>query len=141
MQQGPARLPDVAPASVTQAGSSPWAKQLAGKLSELAALPRGWDGYNSGPVGPAIIEFAVQLIDRLYVPGLVAPQPVPGGDGTLQLEWHVNQFDLEIDIRGPCQLVAWLDDLETGTEEEIEVKTDLSPLVSWVRRVQQRSQG
>ena len=115
-----------------------WSRLLADRLSEVAALPEGWDGYDGKPVSLPIVQFACDLVDFLYLPGLPAPQLVPGGDGTLQLEWHVNQYDLEIDILAPCQLAASLHDLESGKEEELEVETDLGPLVGWVRRLRQQ---
>ena len=120
------------------ARSGPWSQPLASKLQELATLPEGWDGYNGKPVCPAIVRCAAQLVDQLYVPGLIKPHLVPGGDDTLQLEWHVNQFDLEIDILGPRQLVAYLYDLDGGKEEEMEMEPSNRALAGWVRRVQQR---
>ncbi len=107
-------------------------KDLEDHLEELTSLPVGWDGYAGQPVSFGCAYFAANLIERLCIDAAPAPQLVPGADGTLQLEWHINQYDLEIDILGPYDVVASRYDHKNGQEEEIEVKTDFTKLAEWI---------
>lgn len=111
---------------------SRWTTQLEERFDKLTSLPRGWDGYTGRPVSFRCAHFAANLIDRLFVDGVPAPQLVPGGDGTLQLEWHRNQFDVEIDVLAPCDVLAVRRNLITGLVEELELQTDFTALSEWI---------
>ena len=133
---------------------SRWARELEGRFNDLVSLPRGWDGYAGRPVSFSVARFAANLIERLCVeispmPQLVssatsttgfwgavgavpAPQLVPGGDGSLQMEWHVNQYDLEIDVLAPYEVHATRYNHLNGREEELDAQTDFTELAEWV---------
>jgi hypothetical protein len=115
---------------------SRWMIDLQERFDELASLPIGWDGYLGRPVSFTCAYFAANLIERLYLEGVPAPQLVPGGDGTVQLEWHRKQFDVEIDILAPCEIAATRRDLRTGLVEELELQTDFTALASWISELQ-----
>lgn len=112
--------------------NSRWIRDLTDRFDELTSLPDGWDGYSGQPVSFSCAQFAANLIERLFVDSIPEPQLVPGSDGTLQLEWHLNQFDLEIDVLAPYKVIAYLFDHMTGREDEIEVQTDFTELAEWV---------
>ena len=116
---------------------SRWVAELKDRFDELTALPRGWDGYAGRSVSFNCAQFAANLIERLFVENVPAPQLVPGGDGTLQLEWHQNQFDVEIDVLGPYDVLAMRRDLRTGLVEELELQTDFTPLSVWIAGLEQ----
>ncbi len=130
------RLPRVR----VQNNRSEWAKKLEVRFDELTSLPKGWDGYDGIPVSITCARFAAKLVERLYVKGVGVPQLVPGADGTLQLEWHMNQYDLEIDVLAPYEVVATLYDHLTEQEQEIEVQTDFTELSEWVISLSQDRQ-
>ena len=109
-----------------------WVQELESRLNSLTGLPIGWDGYQGKPVSFSCASFAANLIGRICVDNVPAPHLVPGSDGTLQLEWHLNGYDIEIDILAPFEVVAARYDHATGEEEEIEVQADFSELAEWV---------
>ena len=111
---------------------SRWVTELRDRFDELTSLPRGWDGYAGRPVSFTCAQFAANLIERLYVKGVPAPQLVPGSDGTVQIEWHRNQFDVEIDVLGTYEVVAIRRNLRTDVVEELELQTDFTPLGDWI---------
>jgi len=123
-----------------QNNRSEWAKKLEDRFDELTSLPKGWDGYDGVPVSFTCAQFAANLVERLYVKGVGVPQLVPGADGTLQLEWHMNQYNLEIDVLAPYEVVATLYDHLTEQEQEIEVQTDFTELSEWVISLSQDRQ-
>ena len=113
--------------------NSHWAQKLGGRLGELTGLPVGWDGYQGKPVSFGNAEFAGNLIESICFDNIPAPQLVPGSDGTLQLEWHLNGYDIAIDVLAPFDVLATRYDHVTGEEDEIEVQSDFSELAEWVK--------
>lgn len=111
---------------------SPWVKELENRFNALTSLRKGWDGYVGLPVSFTCAQFAANVIERLYTDALPPPQLVPMSDGTLRLEWHMNQYDLEIEVLAPYEVVAFRTDLITEEEQEIEVQTDFTELAEWV---------
>jgi len=111
---------------------SGWVQELEDRFNVLTSLRIGWDGYAGLPVSFTCAQFAANLIERLHNSALPAPQLVPLADGTLQLEWHMNEFDVEVHVVGPYDVVAYRADLRTNEEDEIEVQTDFTALSDWV---------
>jgi hypothetical protein len=109
-----------------------WTKALGGKFDKLTALRLGWDGYAGQPVSFTCASFAARLLERLYDEALPPPSLVPGSDGTLQFEWHINQYDVEVDVLGAFEVVAIRHDCLTGATEELELDTDFTSLADWI---------
>ena len=78
---------------------SPQFRQMAEGLSELAELPENWNGYGSRRIQPAAILQASDLIEALEKLAMPVPQFVPVSGGGIQLEWHNNKCELEVEIR------------------------------------------
>jgi hypothetical protein len=77
-----------------------WVQIVLRRLRSIADLPAGWSGRGGPPVEPQLLPQAFQLIadimpndDPSYVPHLV-----PTVEGGLQMEWHRDGFDLEIEM-------------------------------------------
>ncbi len=111
---------------------SRWITELMYRFNELTALPHGWDGYAGRPVSFECAQFAAKMIDCLFVEGISAPQIVPGGDGTLQVEWHENQYDVEIDVFAPNDVLAVRRNHRTGEVQELEFQMDFTLLSEWI---------
>jgi hypothetical protein len=65
-------------------------------LESFAELPDGWDGYMGVAPGRRTIERAKEIA------GLLSGyewQAVPGEDGSIQLECHTADYDIEIYVR------------------------------------------
>lgn len=119
------------PARISR-NASQWVQELESRLNWLTGLPIGWDGYQGKPVSLHCASFAANLIESLCVDNVPVPQLVPGSDGTLQLEWHLNDYDIEINVLAPFEVVAARYDHVTGEEDEIEVRSDFSELAEWM---------
>jgi hypothetical protein len=70
-------------------------------LAKLRQLKPGWDSYG----GKAPTREALHVAETV---ALWAPQVVPMSHGGVQLEWHVNGVDLEIEIKPDCPAVGAL---------------------------------
>jgi hypothetical protein len=70
--------------------------KLQARADELKALPRGWDSYDGVEIDPAAADKAVEVALALapLFPS-APPQLVPGSDGTVQVEFHADGFDVE----------------------------------------------
>ena len=112
--------------------SSSWTKILQRRLDELTSLPVGWDGYEGQPVSFQCAYFVVQMLERLCHDGVPAPSLVPGVDGSLQVEWHRNGFDVELDVLDAQNVVATRANLITGKEETLEIQNDFAGIVEWI---------
>jgi hypothetical protein len=116
------------PATAFSLGRLNWADAAGDRLAELLRLPAGWDGHNARPVSRAIVDFATYLLPRLIGPGTPPAFIAPLPSGGLQLEWHRNGWDLEIEICAPSELYAYARELATGREWECELRDDISEL-------------
>ena len=96
----------------------------------LTELPDGWDGHDGIPVKVELANFALRIINEIVCYNMPIPSVVPGSDGTLQIEWHMNGFDIEIDILEPNKFIAERLDLDGNNEPEI--TDDFSKLSEWI---------
>ena len=51
----------------------PWSSTLSQRFDELVSLPKGWDSYSGVAVTFTTAKFAADLLERLYVDGVVPP--------------------------------------------------------------------
>ena len=112
--------------------NSEWAKSAKIRLDSLVSLKPGWDGYQGIPVSFNLAYLALLVIDRLYQEGVPKPDIIPGSDGTLQIEWHVNGYDVEVDVLAANNIVASRFSRGRGVDEQVELKADLSCVWQWI---------
>lgn len=76
--------------------SASWWTEIIDRLNSLLQLPDNWNGYGERAVTPAAVAAALKLLGG----NLSAPTPwvVPLSSGGLQIEWHADTIDLEIEI-------------------------------------------
>jgi hypothetical protein len=84
---------------VTQGQPRPlWADAAERQLNELLALEPGWDGYRAREVADAAVETTVELLDRFMDEAVEFPDLFPLNDGGIQIEWHADDVDIEIEV-------------------------------------------
>ena len=106
--------------------------QIRNRLSELMSLENEWDGLGSVPVSQENADFALYVTSKLFRENVPAPSIFPIGDGTLQIEWHYNGYEVELDVVAPNDINAGRLNLSSGAEEDIKVTDDLAILSSWI---------
>jgi hypothetical protein len=114
---------------------SEWNRLLSKRFDQMCALELGWDGYSGRPVKASCASFAANILEHLYRVGLEAPSLVPGGDGTVQIEWHHNQFDIELDVLAPNKVRAYRHDCESDQDEEVDIENDFSVVNGWLNEM------
>lgn len=65
------------------------------KIDGLTKLEPGWDGYRGVPLPARTAEKAKEIFQRLPDYNW---QVVPGGDGSVQFEYHGEEWDIEVSI-------------------------------------------
>lgn len=119
--------------TMVQRRTNEWSRVLSARFDEITSLPLGWNGYRSKPVSFTNARFAADLIERIYADGVPAPEIVPGTDGTLQVEWHINGYDVELDILGANDVAAWRREISSGVEEEEYLTADFTVVAKWMQ--------
>jgi hypothetical protein len=122
--------------SATLAGQpAEWVSEVLSRLRALAVLDDGWDGNNAPRISPTNVEIAMQLLAHVMLSDTPAPEIVPTVRGGLQLEWHVRNVDVELEILSPGRYLLSFEDRSSERELEVELSSDLSPFAEAVRRV------
>jgi len=70
------------------------------RLSEIRLLQPGWDGDDASAVDPEIHKLATAFLTICFLKVPQAPDPiiVPMFDGRIQLEWHHEGRELEVEL-------------------------------------------
>jgi hypothetical protein len=69
---------------------------LEARADELMQLPVGWDSYQGLPTRRTDLDKAINIALALAPQFSSEPQLVPNSDGSVQIEWHVDGYDVEI---------------------------------------------
>jgi hypothetical protein len=113
----------------------PWLRAAVEALGAILGLPDNWDSYGAVSVDPEAVCHTVYLMSEIMRPDTPLPSVVPTNIGGIQLEWHVNGVDLEIEIVSRHRVAVWSRDLRTEEEWEEDLVTDLSRLVRTIDRL------
>jgi hypothetical protein len=117
--------------------NAPWAYEVTGELWRLCELQAGWDGYRGVPTRADVVEFAVRMLGAISRPTTPKPAIVPLPSGSLQLEWHTNDADVELKVLGPNSVEAWMSD-PTTDDDEGETKrlsNDFTSIDTWIKKL------
>jgi hypothetical protein len=131
------RYPSVMDPGATLAGQpAGWVLVVRRRLEALAQLEEGWDGRKAKRVSRENIETAIQLLQGVMRKDTPLPELVPTVRGGLQIEWHVPDVDVEMEILSPSRYALWFED-RTGDLPAIdsELNADLAPFRKAVERL------
>jgi hypothetical protein len=106
-------------------------------MVQLRTLSDGWDGPGSQPVPNRALFLAEGIIrDTLEGrPNATAPFLVPGGDGSIQIEWHEKAGEIELSIDANGQFYVWGRSHVSGQEFEGEGEEALHLFARWAPRL------
>ena len=97
-----------------------WANVFAFRAQSIGSLTRGWDGPGSVAINRRLLFEAVRIVEKALIGArnAVAPYLVPGGDGSLQIEWHEKDGEFEYDLSVEGSRSIWIRDHRTGEQIE-----------------------
>ena len=116
--------------------SQTWLDPVIKRLNELVGLRLGWDGYKAIPVTFENAFFAIEVLKVSCGVNAPTPQIVPGVSGDLQIEWHLENGDIELHIRAPNDVQAWHADTNSSPEGEgILLTNDFTTVARWIKNL------
>jgi len=131
----------VSPAAnpVTSA-SVDWKSRLSANARSLSDLRPGWDGPASLDIPERLVVRTVFYVQTVLegVANALAPRLVPGGDGSIQIEWHTKRGELEFDIDSHGNMSIWGRDHLSGAEFSGEDEKALALFYRWAPRLASR---
>ncbi len=116
-----------------------WAEPTLRALGRLLLLEPGWDSHGARRINPALAWAAVPLLNAVMRDETPPPAVVPTVRGGVQLEWHQNGIDLEVELIDPHRVLVSFEDARTGTVWEKELGGDLRELTDCLDRLPGRS--
>lgn len=124
-------------------GQTAWQRQLSANAEGVCGLEAGWDGPGSVPISREILTRAMFYIDSAMkgaAGDAAAPRLVPGGDGSIQIEWHTRRGELELDLDTDGKMSIWVRDHATGAEFDGEDEEAFALFYRWAPWVSARPQ-
>lgn len=107
-----------------------WLRSALAELSRLTALEDNWDGYGAPVIHPMAIIHALRFLEDTATRGNAAPAIVATGAGAVQLEWHRDGFEIDVEILPDGTFEAsmespdgtedyWSEDLRNGVPPDL----------------------
>ena len=114
-----------------------WYAEIETDLDKLIRLGDNWDGYFAPHVEFGIASFCLNLLINLCDENTPKPQIVPGVEGDLQIEWHVDDIEIELNIFQPYKALLWTNDESLCPDNvEILLKNDFTIVKNLLIRAQ-----
>jgi hypothetical protein len=123
-----------------QGEAAPWVEPALRTLGNLFLLPVGWDSYGGRAPDPSCVLAAWRLLTAVMRDDSPTPAVVPTARGSVQLEWHRNGVDLEIEVVAPRVFVVSFEVRETGEAWEKTLTEDFAELSALMDRVAEKSE-
>lgn len=100
--------PDGPDVVVTFNSAAPaWLQEIAQRLDQLGGFDNGWDGHDARAMAEDAVVMMLHVLQQVAVPGVPMPDMVLSPEGGLQIEWHQNGWDIEIEARSSGDIEAW----------------------------------
>lgn len=119
----------------TFAAKPAWLQAAIERLTSLVRLEPGLDSYRAKSIDPQRAQQVLSALLEVMKPETPLPSIVPTTDGGIQLEWHRNGIDLEIEPVSPNRIEYYVRKPD-GTERAGEWTYNLSELHGLIRDLQ-----
>ena len=103
--------------------SETWFEPIRDSVYELLSLSENWDLYGAAQVKREFVASAAGLLRSIMDQDTPAPAIVPTTPGGVQIEWHTNGIDLEIEVQSTSRINVWYENSRTGMSWEDENPT------------------
>jgi len=104
----------------SQISPAKWLSQTVSELVRLLWLPKDWNSDNSELINTKAIEKILALLLTILEPDSTPPVVVPTTRGGVQVEWHQNGIDLEIEAFNSSKLEYYFSSSKGEQEGTIE---------------------
>lgn len=111
---------------------SRWQKNIVSRLTELCALPEGWDGYSGKPVTYEIACYAQAILSAMGEHFCREVSITPCSNGELFLEWHLHNGDIELHLQNSISVDGYFRNILTGEEKDEEFIDNFAEVYKWL---------
>ncbi|MFA7237016.1 MAG: hypothetical protein WC058_09145 [Phycisphaeraceae bacterium] len=107
-----------------------WWLHVLGRIRVFEGLKTNWDSYGAPAIAVRAMGETIKFLCDWLPPDAPAPDIVPLPDGNIQVEWHMEGFDLEIKIseHGPCGVFLY--EHHSGEELDVPIRGDMTAIAS-----------
>ena len=112
--------------------SPPWLQRAEHTLQRFLTFQERWDSYQARRIDPHVIDTVRQLIRRYMRRDTPEAQLVPTNRGGVQLEWHTQGIDLEIDVISPGHLHLFYSNTTNHEESELDIDAPFMDLEAYI---------
>ena len=117
-------------------GEAPaWLEPTTRVLGQLLQLGPDWDSYGACEISPFSAEAAIKVLSYIMNDDTPLPAIVPTNKGNIQIEWHLTNIDLEIEVLSSSRLYVSYEDSNLDKEWEDEINSDWGLLRELVSRL------
>lgn len=116
-----------------------WKNIVRAGLTKLGNLPTNWDSYGASKVESWALISAWNILNGIMRDSTPVPWIVPINDGRVQIEWHIGNIDLEIEILTPVDFCVSFHDLLKREQKEFMLAYDVTPLSNYIRLLTDRT--
>ena len=99
--------------------SKEWVQPTIEALYSKLRLPPNWDSHGALPIDEQRVADAIKVLSGTMSGNSEVPWVVPTTDGGIQLEWHREGEDLEVEISGTRTASIYFHNANTGEEWEV----------------------
>lgn len=110
-----------------------WFEPVRDAVADLLTLADDWDSYGAPPVKSEYAAATVTLLHTIMDERTPTPAIVPTTFGGVQVEWHRNGIDLEIEIESTSRINVFYEDARSGVSWEDQLSANVEKLSSFVR--------
>ena len=106
-----------------------WAEPAIQLFNELLTMEVGWDSYAGASTSHTSARLALSFLADVMHDNSPLPSFVPTAAGGVQLEWHLESADIEVDFDPRGGAMAYVNDVSSGTELEASAES-LKPRIA-----------
>jgi len=111
-----------------------WAEPAISSIIELLSLPANWNSYDAPRLVPSTGIAAIRFLADVMRNAMPLPAFVPTSRGGVQLEWHFERGDVEVNFDPAGSATVFASDLTTGQEIEGPLETNQQKLEVMLRQ-------
>lgn len=105
-----------------------WEVHIKDQLVSILHLQEDWDGFGAGQIRRDVLHFAIAILRQIMRSDTPSPHITPMSHEGVQLEWHTDEIDLEIEVEEPGAAWVSYENRRDEIEADWEVSTEFSSL-------------
>lgn len=111
----------------------PWQSTVVTRMLQLLTLKNNWDGRRSAAVRLEVLTFSLEMLSGIMMSNTIPPSIIPLGHGGIQLIWSNDQYELEVEVAAPPEVLIYFNNKGEGIEREFRAGTDYSELAELLK--------